>query len=92
MVQHINAYTLTQDLILRNAIYHSLIRITCVLDQSSSPVPYSHGKTHKMFQHSLYGFERRNSLLESAQGYLRDGFLLYELTTGSKKGATHTET
>lgn len=37
-----------------------------------------HTRAHKMFQtrkKSLYWFQRRNSLLESAQGYLGDSFM-----------------
>lgn len=80
MESDVNVYTLTQDLILRNVIYQTIIRIICALEQLLTPLPYSRSKTNERTkcsskEKSLYGFQTWNLLLESAQGYFRDSFL-----------------
>lgn len=80
--QHIHVYTLTQDLILWNEIYHSLMRITCSLEQLPFSLPDSHSKTEmctkcSSTENSFYGLQKRNSLLESKRGYVRDRFFFF---------------
>lgn len=80
--QHIHVYTLTQDLILWNEIYHSLMRITCSLEQLPFSLPDSHSKTEtctkcSSTENSFYGLQKRNSLLEKIRGYVRDRFFSF---------------
>lgn len=63
MEQHIHVYTLTQDLILWNEIYHSLMRIACSLEQLPFSLPDSHSKTEtctkcSSTENSFYGFQK----------------------------------